>query len=104
MQELARKALAIERFISEVPAAEPDARRRRRHRGGLTGAGWRVARAAAKSPRMRTDTPQPIRLADYTPPDFLVDEVHLDFDLAPSRHAGEGAGWRSAATASTSGR
>ena len=32
---------------------------------------------------MRTDTPQPIRLADYTPPDFLVDEVHLDFDLAP---------------------
>src|SRR6185312_9229410 len=34
---------------------------------------------------MRTDTPQPIRLADYTPPDFLVDEVHLDFDLAPSQ-------------------
>src|ERR1700722_10665871 len=34
---------------------------------------------------MRTDTPQPIRLSDYTPPDFLVDEVHLDFDLAPSR-------------------
>ena len=26
---------------------------------------------------MRTDTPQPIRLADYTPPDFLIDEVHL---------------------------
>ncbi|HEY1426522.1 MAG TPA: hypothetical protein VGF50_07610, partial [Caulobacteraceae bacterium] len=34
---------------------------------------------------MRTDTPQPIRLADYTPPDFLVDEVSLDFDLAPSK-------------------
>ena len=33
---------------------------------------------------MRTDTPQPIRLADYTPPDFLIDEVHLDFDLQPS--------------------
>src|SRR5579872_6897070 len=33
---------------------------------------------------MRTDTPQPILLADYTPPDFLIDEVHLDFDLAPS--------------------
>jgi len=32
---------------------------------------------------MRTDTPQPIRLADYTPPDFLIDEVHLDFDLQP---------------------
>ncbi|HEY3800846.1 MAG TPA: aminopeptidase N [Caulobacteraceae bacterium] len=34
---------------------------------------------------MRTDTPQPIRLSDYTPPDYLVDEVHLDFDLAPGR-------------------
>jgi aminopeptidase N len=33
---------------------------------------------------MRTDTPQPIRLADYQAPDYLVDEVHLDFDLAPS--------------------
>ena len=32
---------------------------------------------------MRTDTPQPIRLADYTPPDHLIDEVWLDFDLAP---------------------
>ncbi|HEX7761662.1 MAG TPA: aminopeptidase N [Caulobacteraceae bacterium] len=32
---------------------------------------------------MRTDTPQPIRLDDYTPPDFLIDEVHLDFDLQP---------------------
>ncbi len=33
-------------------------------------------------PFMRTDTPQPIRLADYTPPAFLIDEVHLDFALA----------------------
>lgn len=32
---------------------------------------------------MRTETPAPIRLADYTPPAFLVDEVHLDFDLQP---------------------
>jgi len=32
---------------------------------------------------MRTDTPQPIRLADYRPPAFLVDEVHLTFDLKP---------------------
>ena len=32
---------------------------------------------------MRTDTPQPIRLADYRPPDYLVDEVSLDFTLAP---------------------
>ena len=33
---------------------------------------------------MRIDTPQAIRLADYTPPDFLIDEVFLDFALAPS--------------------
>ena len=28
-------------------------------------------------------TPEPIRLADYTPPDFTVDEVDLRFDLDP---------------------
>ena len=33
---------------------------------------------------MRTDVPQPIRLADYRPPAFLVDEVELDFSLQPS--------------------
>jgi aminopeptidase N len=33
---------------------------------------------------MRTDTPQPIRLADYRPPAYLVDEVHLDFALEPN--------------------
>ncbi len=33
---------------------------------------------------MRTDTPQPIRLADYTPPDFFIDEADLDFQLEPS--------------------
>ena len=33
---------------------------------------------------MRTDTPQPIRLSDYRPPAFLIDEVRLDFDLQPS--------------------
>ena len=32
---------------------------------------------------MRTDTPQPVRLAEYRPPAFLVDEVHLDFQLEP---------------------
>ena len=32
---------------------------------------------------MRTDTPQPIRLEDYRPPAFLIDEVALDFALAP---------------------
>jgi aminopeptidase N len=33
---------------------------------------------------MRTDTPQAIRLADYQPPAFLIDEVHLTFVLAPN--------------------
>ena len=33
---------------------------------------------------MRTDTPQPIRLTDYRPPAFLIDEVHLTFDLKPN--------------------
>src|SRR5215468_166108 len=33
---------------------------------------------------MRTETPQPIRLADYSPPAYLVDEVHLTFQLEPS--------------------
>ena len=32
---------------------------------------------------MRTDTPQSIQLADYQAPDYLVDEVHLDFALVP---------------------
>ncbi|MDP3748510.1 MAG: aminopeptidase N [Phenylobacterium sp.] len=33
---------------------------------------------------MRTETPQPIRLSEYRPPAFLIDEVRLDFDLAPN--------------------
>jgi aminopeptidase N len=33
---------------------------------------------------MRTETPQPVRLADYTPPDYLIDEVSLDFSLEPT--------------------
>ncbi|WP_374471352.1 aminopeptidase N [Phenylobacterium sp.] len=33
---------------------------------------------------MRTETPQPIRLSDYRPPAYLVDEVHLAFDLQPN--------------------
>ncbi|MEP6968588.1 MAG: aminopeptidase N, partial [Pseudomonadota bacterium] len=33
---------------------------------------------------MRTETPQPIRLADYSPPAFLIDEASLDFDLSPT--------------------
>ena len=34
---------------------------------------------------MRTDTPQPIRLADYRPPAFLIDEVRLDLSLEPNQ-------------------
>lgn len=33
---------------------------------------------------MRTDTPQPIKLTDYRPPAFLVDDVQLTFDLQPN--------------------
>lgn len=33
---------------------------------------------------MRTETPQPIRLSDYRPPAFLIDEAHLAFDLKPN--------------------
>jgi aminopeptidase N len=32
---------------------------------------------------MRTDTPQPIRLSDYTPFPFAIEDVHLDFQLEP---------------------
>jgi aminopeptidase N len=32
---------------------------------------------------MRTETPQPIRLSDYRPPAFLIDQVFLDFRLEP---------------------
>jgi aminopeptidase N len=34
--------------------------------------------------RMRTDQPAAIRLADYRPPAFRVDSLHLSFDLKPS--------------------
>src|SRR3954454_17407087 len=30
---------------------------------------------------MRTEDPRVVRLADYKPPDFLVDRVHLDIKL-----------------------
>jgi aminopeptidase N len=34
--------------------------------------------------RMRTDQPAAIRLADYRPPAFKVESLHLSFDLKPS--------------------
>lgn len=34
---------------------------------------------------MKPESPQPIRLADYTPPIFLIDTVDLDIALDPSR-------------------
>src|SRR6186997_1560335 len=37
-----------------------------------------------RSPRMRTDTAQPIRLQDYRPPEWLVDRVSLDVSLHPT--------------------
>jgi aminopeptidase N len=33
---------------------------------------------------MRTDTPRPVRLTEYRPPAFHIDETRLDFDLQPS--------------------
>jgi aminopeptidase N len=32
----------------------------------------------------RTDTPRPIKLKDYTPAPYVIDQVSLDFSLAPS--------------------
>ena len=33
---------------------------------------------------MRTEDPRPIRLKDYTPPAFKVDEVRLEIELDPA--------------------
>ena len=33
---------------------------------------------------MRTETPRPVRLTEYLPPAFLIDETRLDFALEPS--------------------
>jgi aminopeptidase N len=33
---------------------------------------------------MRTETPQPILLAEYRPPAFLIDEIALEFNLEPA--------------------
>ncbi|MFC3693180.1 aminopeptidase N [Chenggangzhangella methanolivorans] len=33
---------------------------------------------------MRAEDPRPVRLSEYRPSDFLIDEVHLDFRLEPS--------------------
>ena len=34
---------------------------------------------------MRTEEARPVRLADYRPPDWLVETVHLDVRLDPTR-------------------
>src|SRR5262245_14025356 len=34
---------------------------------------------------MRTEEARPVRLADYRPPDWLVETVHLDVKLDPNR-------------------
>ena len=33
---------------------------------------------------MKDAAPQPVRLADYTPPAYLIDTVHLTVKLDPS--------------------
>lgn len=33
---------------------------------------------------MKTDTPRPVHLRDYRPPNYLIKSVHLDFKLDPS--------------------
>jgi aminopeptidase N len=33
---------------------------------------------------LRTDTPRPIKLKDYRAPDYVIDEVSLDFNLHPT--------------------
>ncbi|MBS0269987.1 MAG: aminopeptidase N, partial [Proteobacteria bacterium] len=34
---------------------------------------------------MKSENPKPVLLADYRPPEFLIDTVHLDIALAPSK-------------------
>src|SRR4026207_1731144 len=47
-----------------------------------------------RSPRMRTDTAQPIRLQDYRPPEWLVDRVSLDVSLHPRSGGRRAPVWR----------
>ena len=47
---------------------------------------------------MKTDTPRPILLKDYRPPNYLIDTVHLDVSLAPDAHAGARAAQDAGAT------
>ena len=39
----------------------------------------------AQGPTMRTETPPQIRLKDYRPSNYLIDTVHLDVTLDPTR-------------------
>ena len=39
----------------------------------------------SRNPEMRTDTPQPIKLADYTPYSHIIETVDLDVRLDPDR-------------------
>jgi len=36
---------------------------------------------------MKTDTPHPVHLKDYTPPPFLVDTVDLDVDFRAAKRS-----------------
>jgi aminopeptidase N len=44
-----------------------------------------VATRPTRTADMRTDTPQMIRLKDYRPSNYLIDTVHLDVSLDPTR-------------------
>ena len=96
VRELAEEAAALERHLDEVlrpGQGRPERRdagrngRRRlsrepRSTGGDPGAA-RLGRVTNPF-EMRTETPQPIRLSEYRPPAFLIDQVDLDFRLEPN--------------------
>ncbi|MGH7125279.1 MAG: M1 family aminopeptidase, partial [Stellaceae bacterium] len=42
-------------------------------------------RRSTKKKGMKTETPHPILLKSYSPPNYLIDDVHLDVSLHPER-------------------
>ena len=44
-----------------------------------------LGRSIATGADMKTDTPRPILLKDYRPPNYLIDTVNLDVSLHPTR-------------------
>ena len=87
LQDFARRAMAVERYITDTGPAPPEPAKRRPRRRNRRCRRKRLSRRerpGGLALGMRTDnTPQPIRLSDYRPPAYLVDEVRLEFVLAP---------------------